>query len=83
MSNDSNDNKPNVSGLTPTMESLDGIAMLRPTSLQKSLVGINSLRPNASGVNPSASPTQSTTPIPQASGTVPTASTSKPAPTGK
>jgi len=58
MDNDSNTNKPNVSGLTPINESLDGIGKLHPTSLQKSIVGINSLRPNVGGVTSKASQAQ-------------------------
>lgn len=58
MDNDSNTNDTNVSGLTPANESFDGISKLHPTSLQKSLVGINSLRPNASGVTSNASQAQ-------------------------
>ncbi|WP_175032211.1 hypothetical protein [Burkholderia lata] len=56
--NDNNANTPNVSGLTLVQESLDGIGKLHPVSLQKSLVGINSLRPNVGGVTSNASQTQ-------------------------
>ena len=68
MSNDNNANQPDVSGLTPVLESLTGIGRLSPVSLQKSLVGINTLRPSATGVTsnvsqgqPVASSTQTTT----------------------